>query len=102
MGVASARWVRPILMMSSHWWALSASTSRKRCRAGTSSLWIAWATATWMAVGNMSLVDCPMLTWSLGWMGFFLSKRSPPVSSMARLLMTSLAFMFDEVPEPVW
>ena len=43
-----------------------------------------------------------MLTWSLGWIGFFASKRSPPVSSMARLLMTSLAFMFDDVPEPVW
>ena len=28
-----------------------------------------------IAVGNMSLVDCPMLTWSLGWMGFFLPKR---------------------------
>ena len=55
-----------------------------------------------MAVGNMSLVDCPMLTWSLGWIGFLSSKRSPPVISMARLLMTSLAFMFDEVPEPVW
>ena len=31
-----------------------------------------------MAVGNMSLVDCPMLTWSLGWIGFFSAKRSPP------------------------
>ena len=32
-----------------------------------------------------------MLTWSLAWI------RSP-----ARLAMTSLAFMFVEVPEPVW
>ena len=26
----------------------------------------------------------------------------PPASSIARLEMTSLAFMFDCVPEPVW
>ena len=32
-----------------------------------------------------------MLTWSLGW-----------APSPARLAITSLAFMFDEVPEPVW
>ena len=32
-----------------------------------------------------------MFTWSLGW-----------IPSPARLAMTSLAFMFDEVPEPVW
>ena len=38
IGVASARCVRPILMMSSHSFALSASTSWKRSRAGTNSL----------------------------------------------------------------
>ena len=32
-----------------------------------------------------------MFTWSLGW-----------APSPARLAMTSLAFMFVEVPEPVW
>ena len=32
-----------------------------------------------------------MFTWSLAW-----------TSSPARLAITSLAFMFDEVPEPVW
>ena len=32
-----------------------------------------------------------MLTWSLGW-----------APSPARLASTSFAFMFDEVPEPVW
>ena len=32
-----------------------------------------------------------MLTWSLGW-----------APSPARLAITSLAFMFDDVPEPVW
>ena len=32
-----------------------------------------------------------MFTWSLAW-----------APSPARLAITSLAFMFDEVPEPVW
>ena len=41
-----------------------------------------------------------MLTWSLGWTGF-LEPISPPSISMARFEITSLAFMFDWVPEPV-
>ena len=47
--------------------------------------------ARWTAEGKTSLEDCPMLTWSLGW-----------APSPARLASTSLAFMFEEVPEPVW
>jgi hypothetical protein len=43
------------------------------------------------ALGDTSLEDCPMFTWSFGC-----------TPSPARLAMTSLAFMFDEVPEPVW
>ena len=35
-----------------------------------------------------------LLTWSLGWTGFLLPK-TPPKISMARLLITSLTFMFD-------
>ena len=53
-----------------------------------------------IAVGNVSLDDCDMLTWSLGWTGFF-DPSSPPASSMARLEMTSLAFMLVCVPQPV-
>ena len=45
--------------------------------------------------------DWPMLTWSLGWTGSR-EPRSPPSISMARLEMTSLAFMLVEVPDPVW
>ncbi len=41
--------------------------------------------------GKVSLLDCPMFTWSFGC-------ASPPVSAE----MTSLTFMFVEVPEPVW
>ena len=41
-----------------------------------------------------------MFTWSLGWTGFF-EPITPPASSMARLEMTSLAFMLVCVPLPV-
>ncbi len=41
-----------------------------------------------------------MLTWSFGWTGF-LEPISPPSISIARFEITSLAFMFDWVPEPV-
>ena len=41
-----------------------------------------------------------MLTWSLGWIGS-LEPMTPPLSSMARLEMTSLAFMLVCVPLPV-
>ena len=58
-------------------------------------------TAMCMAVGKVSLDDWPRLTWSLGWTGV-LVPSSPPASSMARLEMTSLTFMLDWVPDPVW
>ena len=41
-----------------------------------------------------------MLTWSLGCTGF-LEPMTPPSISIARFEITSLAFMFDCVPEPV-
>ncbi len=53
-----------------------------------------------IAVGKQSFDDWLILTWSFGWMGFF-EPISPPSISIARLEITSLAFMFDCVPEPV-
>ena len=53
-----------------------------------------------MAVGNVSLDDWLRLQWSLGCTGS-LEPISPPSISMARLEITSLAFMFDCVPDPV-
>src|SRR4029078_13695511 len=41
-----------------------------------------------------------MLTWSLGWTGFF-EPMIPPSISIARFEITSFAFMLDCVPEPV-
>ncbi len=51
--------------------------------------------ATRMVVGKVSLEDWEALTWSLGC-------TSRPRERVARVAITSLAFMFDEVPEPVW
>jgi hypothetical protein len=58
------------------------------------------AVAICIAVGKVSFEDWPMLQWSLGCTGSF-DPISPPSISMARLAITSLAFMFDWVPEPV-
>ena len=54
------------------------------------------AAATWSADGKTSLVDWEALTWSLGCTGI------PPSRARASAAITSLAFMFDDVPEPVW
>ena len=56
--------------------------------------------ATCMAVGKESLLDCPMLTWSLGWIGA-LAPSVPPSSWIARFEITSFTFMLLCVPEPV-
>ena len=48
----------------------------------------------WVAVGKVSLDDCDMLTSSLG------CTVTPFCAAM--LAITSLAFMFELVPEPVW
>ncbi len=47
--------------------------------------------ARWTADGKTSFDDCPRLTSSFAC-----------TSSPARVAITSLAFMFEEVPEPVW
>ena len=47
--------------------------------------------ARWTADGKTSFDDCPMFTSSFG--------CTPSPASVA---ITSFAFMFDEVPEPVW
>ena len=101
MGVASCKWVRPILRTS--WNSSRLLLQAPRCNpasAGISRRSMASSAARWMAVGMTSLLDWPRLTWSLGWTS--LPPRLPPSNSMARLAMTSLAFMLVEVPEPVW
>ena len=50
--------------------------------------------ATWIAVGKVSLEDWEALTWSLGC-------TSTPARAASEAI-TSLAFMLELVPEPVW
>ncbi len=59
--------------------------------AGSRSLTISSRAARWTADGKTSFDDWPMLTSSFAW-----------TSSPASVAITSLAFMFEEVPEPVW
>jgi hypothetical protein len=72
-----------------------------RWRTEGSSLWVISSTAAMcMAVGKVSFEDWDMLTSSLGWTGTF-DPISPPAISIARLEITSLAFMLLWVPLPV-
>ena len=68
--------------------------------AGSSFAVTARAAATCIAVGKLSFDDWLLLTWSLGWTGS-LPPRLPVSISLARPAITSLAFMFDWVPDPV-
>ena len=53
-----------------------------------------------IAVGKVSFELWLMLTWSFGCTGCF-EPITPPSISIARFEITSLAFMFDCVPDPV-
>ena len=100
-GVASCRCVRPIITTSANACALASSVSRSRSSAGNSASVDLVDGAMCITAGNVSFDDCPRLTSSFGWIGFF-DPTTPPASWIARLAMTSFAFMFDCVPEPVW
>ena len=93
-GVASIRCVRPALTVSANSSALASNAVASRSSAGTRSSTTASVAATWMLVGKVSLLLCEALTWSLGW-------TSTPARA-ARVAITSLAFMLELVPEPVW
>ena len=99
-GVASIRWVRPLLSTSSNASALSEKASCSRSRAGSNSSCSARLAETCIAVGITSFDDCDMLTWSFGCTR--LLPRSPPRATDAALAITSLAFMLVDVPLPVW
>ena len=94
------RWVRPILMIESKASAFCASVLWSVSTAGMSFFVICSPAAMCIAVGKVSFEDCALFTSSLGWIGS-LEPISPPASSMARLAMTSFAFMFVCVPLPV-
>ena len=85
------RCVRPDLTMSLNASALPANAFSSRSSAGSSRFVASSSAARCTALGNTSFEDWPMFTWSFG--------CAPSPASVA---ITSFAFMFDEVPEPVW
>ena len=95
IGTASIRCVRPDFTTSAHSAARTSIAPARYSSAGMTSLSTASVAATWMVVGKVSFDDCDALTWSFGC-------TSRPRARLARVAMTSLAFMFDEVPDPVW
>src|SRR3954454_17145542 len=85
------RCVRPDFTMLVNFLALRSSERSSCLSAGSSPLTVRSSAARWTADGKTSLDDCPMLTWSLAC-----------ALPSDRAAMTSLAFMLDDVPDPVW
>ena len=83
--------VRPDLITSSNSAAFASSERASVSIAGSRSLTERSSAARWTADGKTSFDDWPMLTWSFGC-----------TPSPASAVMTSFAFMFELVPEPVW
>ena len=94
-GIASIRWVRPVLTVLPMALARLSMVLRRCTSAGSSACFAPSTAITRNAVGITSLLLWPRLTWSLGWIGSF-------EACAAVCAMTSLAFMLLEVPEPVW
>jgi hypothetical protein len=76
--------------------ALFASSVAARCSsAGRRARTTDRVAARCTAVGKVSLLDCEAFTSSFGCTG-------RPSRRPARWAITSLAFMLDDVPDPVW
>ena len=93
------RWVRPALTTPSNSVALVSSVDISWARAGIRSWLTACVAARWIEDGNTSLDDWEALTSSLGCT--IRPPPGPPNRRDARVAITSLAFMLDDVPEPV-
>ncbi len=93
--MASIRWVRPDLTTVAHSTAFASRACSRCSRAGSRFRTTDSVAATWIDVGNTSFEDWEALTWSFGC-------TLEPNDSAATVAMTSLAFMFELVPEPVW
>ena len=87
--------MRPDLTTSAHSTAFASNASARCSSAGTRSRTTPAVAATCTDVGNTSFDDCDALTWSFGC-------TSRPSRRVASVASTSLVFMFELVPEPVW
>jgi len=92
--------VRPFFTILANFCAFASNALWRVSNAGSKRWWISSTAAMCITVGNVSFELCPMLQWSLGWIGS-LPPRVPVSASLARPAMTSFAFMLDCVPEPV-
>ena len=95
--MASIRCVRPDFTTRANSRCFLRNVRPSFSAAGISSSFTARAAARCTAEGNTSFDDCDAFTWSFGCTG-----AAPPSRTDARAAITSLAFMFEEVPEPVW
>lgn len=93
-------WVLPILTISLNSSYFAARASLRARSFGSNRSLVSITAAMWMTEGKVSLEDYDRLTSSFGWMSF--DPTAPPISSAPLLLITSLAFMFDWVPDPVY
>ena len=91
IGTASIQCVRPDFTTSSNSFAFASSEVANKSSAGSRSFVISSSAARCTADGKTSFDDCPMFTSSFAW-----------TSSPASVASTSFAFMFDDVPDPVW
>src|SRR5690554_690579 len=89
------RCVRPDLTTVANSSALASRAFARWSSAGTRSRTTPAVAATCTEVGKTSFEDCEALTWSFGW-------TSAPRRREASVARTSLVFMFELVPEPVW
>ena len=93
--------MRPSITTSENAADFAVSVSMSCATTGSSRASIVSTSATCITAGNTSFDDCERLTSSFGWTGFF-DPTTPPAIWIARFAITSFAFMFDCVPEPVW
>lgn len=91
--------VLPIFTISLNSCYLALRPSVSFLSLGISLSLVSITAAICMTVGNTSFDDYDLLTSSFGWISF--EPRLPPIISIALFEITSFAFIFDYVPDPV-
>mmetsp|Transcript_11124 Transcript_11124/g.23867 ORF Transcript_11124/g.23867 Transcript_11124/m.23867 type:complete len:330 (-) Transcript_11124:314-1303(-) len=100
-GVASMKWVRPVLTMEANSLDLLARVSRSLRIPGRVVSTVRLYAAMCIAVGKVSFEDWLLFTSSFGCSTFLASERAPPEMTCARYAITSFTFILLCVPDPV-
>ena len=98
--MASCVCVLPILTISLNSCYFARRPSVSFLSFGMSLSFVSITAAMCITVGKTSFDDYDLLTSSFGWISF--EPRLPPIISIALFEITSFAFMFDCVPDPVY